>query len=142
MSTALINNLNNNSLAARLRLQAFLLIALSNIYKINSRSLWAASLQRVCYFSSHKSNESNFQPPFVLSLHLFVMTKKKKKGKALGFLPTMKKPPPTTTTTGKATASGDGQPSPTDRPTTSNDAGQLGPPGIPPDLTDHKQQRY
>ena len=67
------------------------------------------------------------------------MTKKKKKGKALGFLPTMKKPPPTTTTTGTTTASGDGQPSPTDRSTTSNDAGQLGPPGIPPDLTDHKE---
>ena len=51
----------------------------------------------------------------------------------------MKKPPPTTTTSGMTTASGDGQPRPTDRSTTSNDAGQLGPPGVPPDLNDHKE---
>ena len=67
------------------------------------------------------------------------MTKKKKKGKALGFLPSMKKSPTPTTTPGTATASGDGQPCPTDRSTTSNDAGQLGPPGIPPDLNNHKE---
>ena len=44
-----------------------------------------------------------------------------------------------TTTPGTTTASGDGQPRPTDRSTTSNDAGQLGPPGVPPDLNDHKE---
>ena len=67
------------------------------------------------------------------------MTKKKKKGKALGFLPSMKKPITPTTTPGAATTSGDGQPRPTERSTTSNDTGQLGPPGIPPDLNNHKE---
>ena len=67
------------------------------------------------------------------------MTKKKKKGKALGFLPSMKKPITPTTTPEAATTSGDGQPRPTERSTTSNDTGQLGPPGIPPDLNDHKE---
>ena len=37
-------------------------------------------------------------------------------------------------------AFGEGQPRPTDPPTTSNDAGQLGSLGIPPDLNDHKEE--
>ena len=51
----------------------------------------------------------------------------------------MKKSSNPTTTPGKPTASGDGQPRPTDHSTTSNDASQLGSPGIPPDQNDHKE---
>ena len=37
-------------------------------------------------------------------------------------------------------AFGEGQPRPTDPPTTSNDAGQLGSLGIPPDQNDHTEE--